>query len=166
MRDDNKTKEELMDELAELRRQIDELKKSETECKLAEEALRESEERYHRLFNSINDPVFVHHFTKDKMPGLFVEVNDAACQRYGYTRDELLKMRPMDIDAPEGLAVIPEAMQTLVDKEYAMWEGMHLTREGRKIPVEISNVLFNLHGDQMILSVVRDITERKKAKRP
>ena len=69
----------------------------------------------------------------------------------------------MDIDAPEGLAAIPKAIQQLATKGYAIWEGMHLTREGRKIPVEISNVLFSLHGDQMVLSVARDITERKKA---
>ena len=163
MKDDNKTKEELMDELAELRLQITELKKSETDCKLVEEALRESEQRYHRLFNSINDPVFVHHYTKDRMPGRFVEVNDAACRQYGYTRDELLKMGPMDIDAPEGLAVIPDVVQKLVDEGYAMWEGMHLTKDGRKIPVEISNVLFSLRGDQMSLSVARDITGRRKA---
>jgi PAS domain S-box-containing protein len=160
---DKKTKEELFGELGELRRQIAELMKSEAERRQTEEALCESEERYHRLFNSINDPVFVHHFTADKMPGLFVEVNDAACRRYGYSRDELLRMRPMDIDAPEGLAVIPDAMQRLVDNGSATWEGMHLTRDGRKIPVEISNVLFKLHGDQMILSVVRDISDRKTA---
>ena len=146
MKDDNKTKEELMDELGELRRQIAELIKSETERKHAEEALHESEERYYRLFNSINDPVFVHYFTADKMPGLFVEVNDTACRQYGYSRDELLGMRPMDIDAPEGLAAIPNAIQQMVTKGYAIWEGMHRTREGRKIPVEISNVLFSLHG--------------------
>lgn len=163
MKGDKKTKEELMNELGDLRRQIAELIKSEAERRQTEEALCESEERYHRLFNSINDPVFVHYFTENNMPGLFVEVNDAACRQYGYSRDELLKMRPMDIDAPEGLAVIPDAMQKLVYNGFATWEGMHLTRDGRKIPVEISNVLFNLHGDQLILSLVRVISDRKKS---
>ncbi len=92
-----------------------------------------------------------------------VEVNDAACRQYGYTRSELLQMTPMDIDAPEGLSAIPDVMQNLVTKGSAVWEGMHLSTEGRKIPVEISNVSFSLHGDQMILSVARDLTEQKRA---
>ena len=165
MKSYKKTKEELMDELGALRGQIAELIKSEAERRQTEEALCESEERYYRLFNSINDPVFVHYFNENNMPGLFVEVNDAACRQYGYSREELLKMRPVDIDAPEGLAVIPDAMQKLVDNGFATWEGMHLTRDGRKIPVEISSVLFNLHGDQMILSLVRDISDRKNTEK-
>src|SRR5574340_497596 len=127
MKANKKSKNELMAELAGLRLQIAELVTSEAERKQTEEALCESEERYYRLFNSLSDPVFVHYFTEDRMPGLFVAVNDAACRQYGYTRDELLKMRPMDIDAPEGLAEIPNAVRQVIDKGYATWEGIHLT---------------------------------------
>ena len=66
MKNDNKTKKELMDELGELRRQIAGLIESKAESKQTEEALRESEERYHRLFNSINDPVFVHYLPRTR----------------------------------------------------------------------------------------------------
>ncbi len=43
------------------------------------------------------------------------------------------------------------------------WEGIHVHKDGHRIPVEISNQLFELEGRPMILSAVRDITERKKA---
>jgi PAS domain S-box-containing protein len=134
-----------------------------TERKRAEDALRGREERYRLLFNIVREAVFVHYYTPNELPGKFIEVNDVACQRYGYTREEFLRMGPMDIDAPEGLALIPDAMQRLTTKGWAIWEGMHLSKDGRKIPVEITNVLFEDFGEPLILSTARDITERKQA---
>jgi two-component system, cell cycle sensor histidine kinase and response regulator CckA len=134
-----------------------------TERKNAEEALRENEERYRHMFNISNDAVFVHLGPSGGMPGRFIEVNDAACERLGYTHEELLQMSPPDIDAPETLAELPKIMEQLNQKGYVMWEGIHLTKDGRRIPVEINNRLFEYHGTQMILSSARDITERKQA---
>ena len=127
----------------------------------AEEAARENEERYRILFSNINDAVFVHEFTDDEMPGKFIEANDVACQRLGYTREELLNMSPKDIDAPEGWALVPGVMAKLKADSHIMWEGIHVTKGGKKIPVEISNHLFEMEGRRVILSAVRDITDRK-----
>jgi PAS domain S-box-containing protein len=133
--------------------------------KRAENALRRSEERYRLLFGSISDAILVHPFHKDSSPEVFVEVNDVACERLGYTREELLTKSTFDIDAPEGLTAIPEAMKRLKAEGHSEWEGMHVTRDGRKIPVEISNRLFELDGKPMILATIRDISERKNAER-
>jgi PAS domain S-box-containing protein len=127
----------------------------------AEEAARKNEERYKMLFNNNNDAVFVHEFTEDELPGKFFEANDVACQRLGYTRDELLNMSPKDIDAPEGWALVPGVMAKLKADNHVVWEGIHLTKGGKKIPVEISNHLFELEGKTVILSTVRDITDRR-----
>ena len=54
-------------------------------------------------------------------------------------------------------------MQRLQADKHAVWEGLHVCKDGRKIPVEISNHLFDLEGVPTILSTVRDITERKQA---
>ena len=123
------------------------------------------EEHYRLLFDSISDAVLVHPFHEDGSPEIFVEVNQAACERLGYSREELLTMSSYDIDAPEGLAVAGDAMRTLKAEGFAKWEGMHRTRDGRKIPVEISNRLFELDGKPMILATIRDITERKNAEK-
>jgi PAS domain S-box-containing protein len=133
-----------------------------TEKRRVEETARQIGERYKVLFNNINDAVFVHEFT-DGLPGRFFEVNDRACERLGYTREELLKMSPIDIDAPEGYALVPGMMAKLEKEKHIVWEGIHLSKEGIKIPVEISNHLFTLEGKQVILAAVRDITDRKKA---
>jgi len=134
-----------------------------TEHKRAENALRRSEERYRLLFSSISDVILVHPFHEDSSPEVFVEVNDVACQRLGYSRQELLRMSTCDIDAPEGLPAIPEAMRRLRAESHAEWEGMHVTREGKKIPVEINNRLFEMDGKPMVLATIRDISERKNA---
>ena len=134
-----------------------------TERKRAEEARRKSEERYGLLFHGINDAVFVHSLSSDGLPGRFSEVNDIACRRLGYTRDELLRMSSVDIDAPESRALVPAMMQRLQANKHAVWEGLHVCKDGCKIPVEISNHLFDLEGEPTVLSTVRDITERKQA---
>ncbi|MGO9310981.1 MAG: PAS domain S-box protein [Spirochaetia bacterium] len=131
----------------------------------AEHALRRSEERYRLLFDSISDVVLVHPYHEDLTPEVFVEVNDVACERLGYSREELLTMSTFDIDAAEGLEAVPEAMKRLKAEGHAEWEGMHITRDGRKIPVEINNRLFEMDGKPMILATIRDISERKNAER-
>lgn len=133
-----------------------------TERKRSEEKLRKSEERYRLLFNSGNDAVFVHEGPVNGLPGKFIEVNEVACQRLGYTREEFMKMSPPDIDAPETVLNVPAIMEKLLAEKSVVWEGGHVSKDGLKIPVEISNQLFELEGRPAILSVARDITERSQ----
>ncbi len=124
--------------------------------------MRKSEERYRLLFNSINDAVFVLGFTSDGLPGRIIEVNEIACQRLGYTRDELLRMSPFDLVAPETAASSSEMMVQLKAEKHAVWEGIYVSRAGLRIPVEISNHLVDMEGGPTILGIVRDITCRKQ----
>lgn len=133
-----------------------------SEKRKAEEATREIEERYRILFNNINDAVFVLEFSGG-MPGRFFEVNNIGCERLGYTREELLTMSPKDIDAPEAYEQVPAMMEKLQREKHIVWEGVHLTKSGIRIPVEISNHVFELEGKPVILATVRDITERKRS---
>jgi PAS domain S-box-containing protein len=139
------------------------LSKDVSERKLAEESAKIIEERYRILFENINDAVFVHEFTDEGLPGKFLEVNEIACERLGYTREELLNMSPSDIDDPESYVQVPSVMEKLAVDKHIVWEGFHLTKNGFKIPVEISNHLFSLEGKSVILATVRDITDRKKS---
>ncbi|MFH0792759.1 MAG: PAS domain S-box protein, partial [bacterium] len=125
--------------------------------------LRDSEERFRVLFNSGTDAIFVHQLNDDGTLSNFVEVNDVACVRLGYSRDELLQMSPADIDAPDARANIPVSVQRILKIGELLAESAHMTKDGRRIPVEISGKRFLLEGSPMVISVARDITERKAA---
>ena len=122
-------------------------------------AMRDSEARFRLLFNSSQDAVFVHAAGQGK----FIEVNDVACQKLGYTREEFLHMSAVEIDAPEVRAAAAAMVEKLKHEPGALWEGLHVAKDGRKIPVEISTQKFFLDGRPTLLSTVRDITERKQA---
>src|SRR4030043_1544820 len=139
-----------------------------TEHKNAERKLQESEEQYRLLFNIVSDAIFVHEISADLSdPGKFriIEVNDIACQYLGYSREELLQMNVPQIDDPETLTDVPAMLKKLFAEGRVTWEGIHVSKDGRKIPVEISNQVFELHGKTMVLAAIRDITERKQAEK-
>ncbi len=137
-----------------------------SELEKVQKALADSERRYRILFNSVRDSLFIHEGpTRGGMPGRFIEVNDSACERLGYTREELLRMTPLDIDAPETIERIPLIMEKLMEKRQFHWEGVHLSKTGERIEVEISAHIFELDGKLVIFSHIRDISERKKTEK-
>ncbi len=71
-------------------------------------------------------------------------------------------MTPQDISAPETLPDLPGIRAKLAADRSAVSEGVHIAKDGRRIPVEISTHVFELNGKPTRLSAVRDITERKK----
>lgn len=134
-----------------------------TERMKAENEIKESEEKFRNIFNSANDSIFLHKISDDGKPGKFIEVNDVACKTFGYSRDEFLKMTPKDIVSPrEGDDVFKRGAK-LIEKEHNTFESKDITKEGLEIPMEINSHLITLKGKKLVLSVSRDITERKKA---
>lgn len=135
-----------------------------TARKRAEQELRASEERFRALFHNANDAIFLSTFSEeDGTVRHILEVNDVACKRLGYSMDELLAMSPEDLNPPEHLAQIHHSMQALTREGHITFETAHLTKDGRRILVEVSAHLFTLGDDRVVLSVARDITERKRA---
>jgi PAS domain S-box-containing protein len=140
------------------------LKREIKERQEAESALKKSEERYRILFTSGKDAIFAHHPTPDNLPGKFFEVNDVACKMLGYTRKEMYGLSPMDIVAWDKAGLTPkEAMKNLASSGQALIESAFIAKDGRQIPVEVNIHLFELQGQPTVLTVARDITERKKA---
>ena len=82
MKDEAKTKEQLITELAEMRQRITKLEKSEAERVKTEEALRESEEKYRTLFEAESDTIFL----VDEKSLQILEANNAAVKMYGYSQ--------------------------------------------------------------------------------
>ncbi|MCP4700535.1 MAG: response regulator [Gammaproteobacteria bacterium] len=131
--------------------------------KRAEEALRESEERTRSTFNAISDAVFLHPLLEEGFAP-FADVNDTACKRYGYTREEFLSLKVSDINkTPDADAERALLARELHDSGRLVFETAHVAKSGEEFPVEINSTVIELSGRRMILSVTRDITERKQA---
>jgi PAS domain S-box-containing protein len=144
-------------------RDITERKRAEEALRQANEAVAQAERHYRRIFNSGSDVVFVHQLGEDGLPGPFLEVNDNGCRYLGYTREELLRMRVLEIIPPEEHPLVPAIGQRLLANGQSIWEGEMVAKDGRRIPVEINCHLFDLNGLPTMISCVRDITERKAA---
>lgn len=122
--------------------------------------LEKLEKDYSALFHGIKDAVFIHDTS-----GNFLAVNKAATRRLGYSEVELLRMTPKDIEALEEKKKVNQRLKKMIDQGELKFETVHLTKDGKEIPVEISSNLIRFHGEKAILSVARDISERKKAYR-
>lgn len=124
--------------------------------KQAERALRQSEEKFRALFDNAMDAIVLH-----DLEGHTIELNREAYERLGYTREEILKMTPDEIDARAGN--LPELIESLRTEGRHLFESVHRRRDGTEIPVEVSVRFFELAGKQLVLGVSRDISERKRA---
>ena len=131
-----------------------------TERKRAEEELRKSEERFRKIFDNIKDAIFVE--TPD---GRILDVNKATCDLLGYTREELLSMRVGDVVAPDKAANLPPIIQEKTVKGSVYVETEELLKNGRQVPVEVSNTLVEIGGEKRVIAVLRDISVRKRAER-
>ena len=121
-----------------------------------ESSLQESERSYRTLFDSVADPVFVF----DKETYRFLDCNDSVTRTYGYTRSELRKMTPKDLHPREELEVVRRNIDTKnVDSPNVY---THLTRDGRRIQVEILTNDIDYHGRPAWISIVHDVSQRAR----
>lgn len=131
-----------------------------TERKQAEAALRDNERKFRALFDNSRDAILVY-----DMAGHFADANPEACQRLGYSREELLRMGPRDIDSPEAAARVPERLQEIFEHGHALFETEHQRRDGSRVHVESNSTLVDFGGKKLVFSTFRDITARKRAEK-
>jgi PAS domain S-box-containing protein len=135
--------------------------KKDSEKQLLEEKLKESEEKYRKVFNNINDMITLNLMDENNLPGKFIDVNEIGIKRLGYSYDEFLNLSPKDIIAPDSRSEIQKNALKLFEKNHYTFEIVHRTKDGKTIPVEVNNHIFELNGKKIALAVSRDITERK-----
>ncbi len=125
--------------------------------------LEASERKYRFLFNAGNDAIFVYRISPEGRPGNFIESNQLASVLTGYSRAELMELTPVDLVVPEERELVLKSNQEITERGQRVFERTLLTKDGRRIPCEISSHFFALNGEPTVLSIARDITERKKA---
>lgn len=122
----------------------------------AVQALRESEQRFRELFEGSPDAVFV-----EDLDGKVLDVNPAACQLHGLSREELIGRNVVDLTPPGSREKTLAEFRALVNGTSRQVEGGSQTRDGRTIPVEVRANRITYGGQAAVLLHVRDISERK-----
>ena len=123
----------------------------------AEQALCQSEAEFRAIFDNAGDAIFIR-----DAHGRFLEANAVASRRLGYSHAELLKMTIMDIDAAGATESIFQLFKQSAEERVALFESVHECKDGSRIPVEVSARPIQFRGIDAVLSVVRDISERKR----
>ena len=128
-----------------------------SESARTEQALRERDYHYRTLFDNAGDAIFIHNLT-----GRFLEVNRVACEFLGYTREELLRMTPADLSVPELVAKLPVLKVQLQHEDHVCFEMVVRRRDDTTLPMELNSRIIDYAGGPAVLSIARDITERKR----
>jgi len=119
-------------------------------------AKEQAEQKYKDLFNNAADAMFIH-----DLEGHFLEVNDVACKRLGYPHDKFMSLSPQAIDSPKFAKLVQARVKELKKEGAMVFESAHITKDGREIPVEISSRVIEYSGQPAIISIARDISDRK-----
>jgi PAS domain S-box-containing protein len=174
MKNHDKTRNQLVDELLKLRQQIAEfkiteaqrkktadlLKEAVTDGKQAYETIKESETRYRRLFETAQDGILI----LDADTGQITDVNPFLTEMLGYPHKEFLGKKLWDIGPFKDVEAAKTAFRGLQKKRYIRYEDLPLeTKDGRSINVEFVSNVYLVNGKKVIQCNIRDVTERKQA---
>ena len=158
MKDQSKTKQVLIQELVSLRQRIAELEKSESDRKRAEDALRESEALFRKLFEDHTAVKLI----IDPDTGSLIDANEAAAQYYGWSRERLKAMKITEINT-----LAPEEVKKEMEKARANkrihFEFRHRLADGSIRDVAVFSSSIENKGKILLHSIIHDITDRKRA---
>ncbi|WP_083810144.1 PAS domain S-box protein [Methanohalobium evestigatum] len=129
-----------------------------TEYKKLKDDLQQTITEFNYLFDSMEDALFV-----GDLEGNILDVNETAVKRLGYSKKEILSMHVKDIDGLYNENGVKTKLMNLPENGKQRFESVHVTNNGNKIPVEINSNLISYRGKTAVLSVVRNITDRKNA---
>ncbi len=125
-----------------------------------EKALRESEERYRHIFENNPEPMWIFELETHE----FLEVNEAAIRKYGYSREEFLNMTINDIRPPSERSKLNNILQKKEDMSDPETEWIHQKKNGELMVVNVYGTGMMYEGRKARLILVNDITEKKKSK--
>ena len=135
-----------------------ELKETKGQRRRVEQALPESDAPFRYLLEHVGEAVFI--LGRD---GRIIDVNQHACDSLGYSREELLKLSGPDVDVEWDATKVAEFFDQLVPGVAVTAEGTQRRKDGTTFPVEGRMALIELGGRQCMLSLARDLSERKRA---
>ncbi len=133
-----------------------------TESKQAYEAIKESETRYRRLFETAQDGILI----LDGETGQITDVNPFLINMLGYPHEEFLGKQLWEIGTFKDIASSKAVFSELQEKGYIRYEDLPLeTKGGSKINIEFVSNVYLVNGNKVIQCYIRDITKRKNAEK-
>ena len=131
-----------------------------TERKKAEELLRESETYYRSLFENAHDAIMVFEPENE----IIIDANQLCLKLYGFKREELIgsSLEKISKDVPKGKERIKELFRK---GRISNFETVHYKKDGTEMVLEINASLLLYKGKEVILTINRDITEKKMAEK-
>ncbi len=117
---------------------------------------------FYEIFNKANKPIFLWAVNADLTPGHCIEANRAACELAGLSLDELRKLTFVDLKSERFKERMPKLLKELIQKGQLYFEAENVNKDGKIIPVAIDAHTFFIENQRVILSIVEDISQRKR----
>lgn len=132
------------------------------EQKRIKAALQESKNKYMVLFESLNEGVFMCEYNREDKSGRIVEVNDTACRRLGYTREELMGKDILEITRVPSYDYNALIEEITKENKQITYYGEHVRKDGSTFPVQVKARPLYYEGKEYILQLALDITKEKE----
>jgi PAS domain S-box-containing protein len=155
------TRKELLEDPADLRRQLADVKKSRSETIISLQALQASETRYRRLFETAQDGILI----LNAETGQIEDVNPYLIDMLHYSYEEFMGMKLWEVSPFKNTVLNIVAFQELQDKGYIRYKDLPLeTKEGKPVSVEFVSNVYKVNGNKVIQCNIRNTNESREAK--
>jgi PAS domain S-box-containing protein len=128
--------------------------------KHTEEAHRELETRFGTLFHNSSDEIYL-----ADLKGNLIEVNQVTCDTLGFSRQELLQKNFKDLKTPKYFETVEPNLRKIIENGRHVYETEHVAKDGKVITLEVNSRVINYSGQEAIISIARETTERKQMER-
>ncbi len=112
------------------------------------------------LFRTSRDIIIIADYQGPDRPAVLLDVNDIACEKLGYTRQELQQLYPLGVVSPATAAKLPAIRARLQAENTAREEFVFVAKSGEHIPTEMNADMIQYRDRRVILAICREITDR------
>lgn len=120
----------------------------------------ELEARFTTLFHNSSDEIYL-----ADPKGNLIEVNQVACDTLGFRREEFLKKNFKDLKTPKYYDTVEPNLKKILENGRHVYETEHVSKDGKVISLEVKSRVINYMGQEAIISIARETTERKEMER-
>lgn len=128
--------------------------------KRIEVAGHELETRFTTLFHNSSDEIYL-----ADLKGNLIEVNQVAIDTLGFSRQEMLKKNFKDLKTPKYFDTVGPNLKKIIENGRHVYETEHVSKDGKVISLEVKSRVINYLGQEAIISIARETTERKAMER-